>query len=136
MMIQTLDRQTEDSEIFSIGAYRVAELNALFWQQEESKRNNIVAFSRVGSAVAVTTLISFGTPVLAGGGGGGGAGNAGGAADAASAAAAQSISTGVTNAINMITAVNGIGGAAYGVALAPLGFMLTLRILNMVLSRV
>jgi hypothetical protein len=131
-MIQTLDRQTEDSEIFSIDAYRVAELNALFWQQEESKRNNIVAFSRVGSAVAVTTL-SFGTPVFAAGGGGG---NASGAADAASAAAAQSISTGVTNAINMITAVNGIGGAAYGVALAPLGFMLTLRILNMVLSRV
>jgi len=131
MMIQTLDRQTEDSEIFSIDAYRVAELNALFWQQEESKRNNIVAFSRVGSAVAVTTLISFGTPVFAAGGG-----NASGAADAASAAAAQSISTGVTNAINMITAVNGIGGAAYGVALAPLGFMLTLRILNMVLSRV
>jgi hypothetical protein len=131
-MIQTLDRQTEDSEIFSIDAYRVAELNALFWQQEKSKRNNIVAFSRVGSAVAVTTLITFGTPVLAAGGGG----NASGAADAASAAAAQSISTGVTNAINMITAVNGIGGAAYGVALAPLGFMLTLRILNMVLNRV
>ena len=130
-MTQTLDRQTEDSEIFSIDAYRVAELNALFWQQEESKRNNIVVFSRVGSGVAVTTLISFGTPVLAAGGG-----NASGAADAASAAAAQSISTGVTNAINMITAVNGIGGAAYGVALAPLGFMLTLRILNMVLSRV
>jgi hypothetical protein len=132
-MIQTLNLETEDSDIFSIDAYRVAELNALFWQQEEIRRNNIVAFSRVGSAVAVTTLISFGTPVLAAGGGGG---NASGAADAASAAAAQSISTGVTNAINMITAVNGIGGAAYGVALAPLGFMLTLRILNMVLSRV
>jgi len=131
-MIQTLDPQTEDSEIFSIDAYRVAELNALFWQREESKRNNIVAFSRLGSSTAaVTTVIGFGTPVLAGGGGG-----TGGAADAASEAAAETIATGVENAINMITAINGLGGAAFGVALAPLGFMLTLRILNMVLSRV
>lgn len=132
-MIQTLDRQTQDREIFSIDSDRVAKLSTLFWEQEESKRNNIVAFSRVGSVVAVTTVVGFGNPVLATGGGGG---NAGGAADAASAAAAQSIATGVTNSINMITAVNGIGGAAFGVALAPLGFMLTLRILNMVLSRV
>lgn len=130
-MIQTLDRRTQDHEIFSIDVDRVADLNALFWQ-EESKRNNIVVFSRVGSAVATTSFIALGTPVLAAGGGG----NAGGAADAASAAAAASIATGVTNSINMITAVNGIGGAAFGVALAPLGFMLTLRILNMVLSRV
>lgn len=133
-MIQTLDPLTQDREIFSIDADRVAQLNALFWQQE-SKRNNIVPFS-VGSAVAVTTIVGFSTPVLATGGGGGGGGGTGGAADAASAAAAASIATGVTNSINMITAVNGIGGAAFGVALAPLGFMLTLRILNMVLSRV
>jgi hypothetical protein len=132
-MIQTLNLETEDSDIFSIDAYRVAELNALFWQQEEIRRNNIVAFSRLGSAVTVTTAIGFGTPVLAAGGGGGGTG---GAADAASAAAAATIATGVQNAINMITAINGIGGAAFGVALLPLGFMLTLRILNMVLSRV
>ena len=134
-MIQTLNLETEDSDIFSIDAYRVAELNALFWQQEEIRRNNIVAFSRLGSAVTVTTAIGFGTPVLAAGGGGGGGGT-GGAADAASAAAAATIATGVQNVINMITAINGIGGAAFGVALLPLGFMLTLRILNMVLSRV
>jgi len=134
-MIQTLNLETEDSDIFSIDAYRVAELNALFWQQEEIRRNNIFAFSRLGSSVAVTTAIGFGTPVLAAGGGGGGGGT-GGAADAASAAAAATIATGVQNAINMITAINGIGGAAFGVALLPLGFMLTLRILNMVLSRV
>jgi len=133
-MIQTLNLETEDSDIFSIDAYRVAELNALFWQEEEIRRNNIVAFSRLGSAVTVTTAIGFGTPVLAAGGGGGG--GTGGAADAASAAAAATIATGVQNAINMITAINGIGGAAFGVALLPLGFMLTLRILNMVLSRV
>jgi hypothetical protein len=132
-MIQTLNLETEDSDIFSIDAYRVAELNALFWQEEDIRRNNI-AFSRLGSAVTVTTAIGFGTPVLAAGGGGGG--GTGGAADAASAAAAATIATGVQNAINMITAINGIGGAAFGVALLPLGFMLTLRILNMVLSRV
>jgi hypothetical protein len=131
-MTQTLDGPTQDREIFSIDAERVAQLNALFWQQEES-RNNIVPFS-VASAVAVTTIVGFSNPVLATGGGGGG--GTGGAADAASAAAAASIATGVANSINMITAVNGIGGAAFGVALAPLGFMLTLRILNMVLSRV
>jgi hypothetical protein len=131
-MLQTNLEETQDCPIFSIGADEVARLNALFWQ-EENKRNNIVLFSRVGAAAAVTTL-TFATPVFAAGTGGGG--NAGGAADAASAAAAASIATGVTNSINMITAVNGIGGAAFGVALAPLGFMLTLRILNMVLSRV
>lgn len=133
-MLQTLNPEKQDCEIFSIDADGVVKLNSLFWQQENRKRNNIVAFSTVGSGLAVTTIVGFSHPVLAAGGGGGG--NAGGAADAASAAAAASIATGVTNSINMITAVNGIGGAAFGVALAPLGFMLTLRILNMVLSRV
>jgi hypothetical protein len=42
----------------------------------------------------------------------------------------------VTNAIDMIKAIDGIGLAAFGVALAPMGFMTTLRVLNMVLSRV
>jgi len=46
------------------------------------------------------------------------------------------IAAGVTNAINMINAIDGIGLAAFGVALAPMGFMVTLRVLNMVLSRV
>jgi hypothetical protein len=133
-MVHTLDRQRQDPEIFSIDAARVAELNALFWEQE-CKRNNIAVFSR-GSAVAVITVVASVSPVLAQTGGGGGSGGSGGAADAASAAAAASIATGVTNSINMITAVNGIGGAAFGVALAPLGFMLTLKILHMVLSRV
>jgi hypothetical protein len=36
----------------------------------------------------------------------------------------------------MILNVNGIALAAFGVALTPMGFMLTLRLLNMVLSRV
>ncbi len=62
-------------------------------------------------------------------------GGGAGATDAAAAAAA-SIQAGVTNAINMIKAIDGIGLAAFGVALAPMGFMTTLRVLNMVLSRV
>lgn len=54
----------------------------------------------------------------------------------ASEEAAQSIAAGVANAIAMIRAIDGIGLAAFGVALAPMGFMVTLRVLNMVLSRV
>jgi hypothetical protein len=56
-------------------------------------------------------------------------------ANAADAAAA-SIAAGVKNAVDMIKAVDGIALAGFGVALAPMGFMLVLRILNMVLSRV
>jgi hypothetical protein len=51
-------------------------------------------------------------------------------------AAAASIAAGVKNAVDMIKAVDGIALAGFGVALAPMGFMLVLRILNMVLSRV
>jgi hypothetical protein len=54
----------------------------------------------------------------------------------ASEEAAASIAAGVANAITMIRAIDGIGLAAFGVALAPMGFMVTLRVLNMVLSRV
>jgi len=36
----------------------------------------------------------------------------------------------------MIEGIDGIALAAFGVALAPMGFMMTLRVLNMVLSRV
>jgi len=48
---------------------------------------------------------------------------AGGAAGAAAEGAKASIAAGVTNAIDMITAIDGIGLAAFGVALAPMGFM-------------
>jgi hypothetical protein len=134
-MLQTNLNEKQDPQIFSIDPAEVARLNNLFWA-EDSKRNNIALFSRVGSAAVGLTFVGSASSVLAQTAPGGGGGGTGGAADAASAAAAQSIATGVTNSINMITAVNGIGGAAFGVALAPLGFMLTLRILNMVLSRV
>jgi hypothetical protein len=54
----------------------------------------------------------------------------------ASEEAAATIAAGVANAIAMIRAIDGIGLTAFGVALAPMGFMVTLRVLNMVLSRV
>jgi hypothetical protein len=125
-MLLNLEKR-QDCPIFSIDSDEVARLNALFWQQDSKARNNIVAFSRVGSASAATTIIAFSTPVLAAGGGGAG----GGAGDAAA-----TIATNVEAAINMIRAIDGIGTAAFAAALAPLGFMLTLRVLNMVLSRV
>ena len=67
---------------------------------------------------------------------GGASAAAGGAANNAAANAKATIEAGVTNAIDMIKAIDGIGLAAFGVALAPMGFMVTLRVLNMVLSRV
>lgn len=124
-MLLNLEKR-QDCPIFSIDSDEVARLNALFWQQDSKARNNIVAFSRVGSASAATTIIAFGTPVLAAGGG-----TPGGSGDAAA-----TIATNVEAAINMIRAIDGIGTAAFAAALAPLGFMLTLRVLNMVLSRV
>jgi len=124
-MLQNLEKR-QDCPIFSIDSDEVARLNTLFWQQDSKARNNIVAFSRFGSASAATTIITFSAPVLAAGGGtGGGSGDA-----------AATIATNVEAAINMIRAIDGIGTAAFAAALAPLGFMLTLRVLNMVLSRV
>ena len=57
-------------------------------------------------------------------------------ATTAGADAAAAIAGGVANAIVMIEGIDGIALAAFGVALAPMGFMMTLRVLNMVLSRV
>jgi hypothetical protein len=101
----------------------VQRLNELFYRHQ-------CVVSRV--AVSGATL-AVGGAVLSGGSafattGGGGA--------AAADGAAASIAAGVKNAIDMIKAIDGIGLAAFGVALAPMGFMVTLRVLNMVLSRV
>jgi hypothetical protein len=113
-----------ETRIFSIEKEQVAKLNDLFWKIENSKTAQSIAFS--GAALAAGGAIFSA-----------GQASAGGAAAAdASAAAAASIASGVTNAINMIKAIDGIGLAAFGVALAPMGFMVTLRVLNMVLSRV
>jgi len=127
-MIEVKDRVEDEAivadEIFSIDRDQVRKLNELFWKVEHSKSAQSVAVT--GAALAA------GGAVL----GAGGAFATAPAAGDAAAAAAASIASGVTNAINMIKAIDGIGLAAFGVALAPMGFMVTLRVLNMVLSRV
>lgn len=101
----------------------VKRLNDLFYRTQCAASRAAVS----GSAVAVgAAVLSAGGAFAAGGGPG----------DDASEAAAASIAAGVANAIEMIRAIDGIGLAAFGVALAPMGFMVTLRVLNMVLSRV
>ncbi|MCC3575245.1 MAG: hypothetical protein JGK30_25970 [Microcoleus sp. PH2017_40_RAT_O_B] len=114
------------AEIFTIDREQVQKLNDLFHKFEASKAARSVAVGGavlgIGGAIATAGTVQ--------------AGPAGGGAADASAAAAASIASGVTNAINMIKAIDGIGLAAFGVALAPMGFMVTLRVLNMVLSRV
>lgn len=101
----------------------VKRLNDLFYRTQCVASRAAVS----GSAVAVgVSVLSAGGAFAA----------AGGAASDAAANAKTTIATGVTNAIDMIKAIDGIGLAAFGVALAPMGFMVTLRVLNMVLSRV
>lgn len=113
------------TEIFSIDREQVQKLNDLFWKTESLKSVRTVAGASaalgLGSAIVTAGAASAQTNT---------------AASDASAAAEASIKAGVTNAINMIKAIDGIGLAAFGVALAPMGFMVTLRVLNMVLSRV
>lgn len=87
----------------------------------------------VRTAINNALAAASGVAVLSAGGAFATTGTAG--ADAA-ANAKTTIASGVTNAIDMIKAIDGIGLAAFGVALAPMGFMVTLRVLNMVLSRV
>jgi hypothetical protein len=117
--------QTE-TKIFSIDREQVQRLNELFYKTESSRQlrsaASLSAALGVGGAIATAGSVSA-------------ASTGGGTSDAAAGAAA-SIASGVTNAINMIRAIDGIGLAAFGVALAPMGFMVTLRVLNMVLSRV
>ncbi|MEG5044617.1 hypothetical protein [Microcoleus sp. B4-C1] len=128
-MVQVQDRVQDEvaDDIFSsIDPEQLRKLNELFWKVEHSKSAQSVAAS--GAALAA------GGAIL-GAGGAFATATAGAGGDAAEAAAA-SIAAGVTNAINMIKAIDGIGLAAFGVALAPMGFMVTLRVLNMVLSRV
>ena len=91
------------------------------------------AFYLTQCAAVPGAAVAVGVSVLSAGGA---FAAAGGAASDAAANAKTTIATGVTNAIDMIKAIDGIGLAAFGVALAPMGFMVTLRVLNMVLSRV
>jgi hypothetical protein len=100
----------------------VQRLNDLFYRHQ-------CALSRVAVSGAA---LAAGAAVL----GAGGAYATGSAGSDAAANAKTTIENGVKNAIDMIKAIDGIGLAAFGVALAPMGFMVTLRVLNMVLSRV
>jgi len=115
----------EPKSFNSLTPEKLAQLEALFHQEQ-----NIKALRDSGVVVSVGVVVGF--SVLDAGG----AYAAGGAGAAAGAGAKDSIAGGVKNAIEMITAVDGLALAAFGVALAPMGFMLTLRILNMVLNRV
>lgn len=110
----------------SLTPEKLAELESAFAKSQEHQ-----ALRNAGVSVGVLVVGGF---II--GGGGAYAAPGGGAANNAAANAKASIEAGVTNAIDMIKAIDGIGLAAFGVALAPMGFMTTLRVLNMVLSRV
>jgi hypothetical protein len=117
----------DDRQFHTITSDDVKRLNELFYRQQFTLSRTAVSGAALGVGVAA---LSAGAVSAAPGGGTGGAG--GNAADAAAA----SIAAGVKNAVDMIKAVDGIALAGFGVALAPMGFMLVLRILNMVLNRV
>ena len=111
-------------QFHTVTADDVKRLNESFYRYQCTLSRAAVAGTAVGVGGAVVSGGSaFASPT------GGGATNA-------AEAAADSIAAGVENAINTIQAIDGIGLAAFGVALAPMGFMVTLRVLNMVLSRV
>ena len=119
----------EEPRFNSLTPEGLAQLEALFHQQQDNKakalRNSCVVLGATGAVVGFTVLSADGAQAAADG-----------AAGDAAAAAKESIASGVTNAVDMIKAIDGIGLAAFGVALAPMGFMTVLRVLNMVLSRV
>ncbi len=105
----------------------VQRLNRIFNTQHAISNRDAVV--RVGAGLVVgDAFFSAGSAYATGG--------TGGAGGTAAAAAKDIVAGGVTNSIDMINAIQGIGLAAFGVALAPMGFMVTLRVLNMVLSRV
>jgi len=123
-LLERLQAPPDEPRFNSLTPEKLAELERAFHQDQ-----NIKALCNAGVAVGVAAAVL-------GFGGGAYAAPGGGAANNAAANAKASIEAGVTNAIDMIKAIDGIGLAAFGVALAPMGFMTTLRVLNMVLSRV
>jgi len=127
---KVVDTPPDSPEIFSINQADVDALTREFYDFQYKKAARSAAVSGAALGVGLGVLVAGSASAQTGGGGTGG-----GASDAAAGAAA-SIASGVTNAINMIKAIDGIGLAAFGVALGPIGFMVTLRVLNMVLSRV
>ncbi len=124
-LLETFQAPPDEPSFNSLTPEKLAELERAFHQDQ-----NIKALRNAGVAVgAAAAVLGFGGGAYATTPGGGAAGGA-------AAGAKASIEAGVTNAIDMIKAIDGIGLAAFGVALAPMGFMTTLRVLNMVLSRV
>ena len=123
-LLEKLQAPPDEPRFNSLTPEKLAQLEAAFAQNQEHK-----ALRTAGVSVGVLVVGGF---VL---GGGGAYATPPGGGDASEEAAA-SIEAGVANAIAMIRAIDGIGLAAFGVALAPMGFMTTLRVLNMVLSRV
>lgn len=77
----------------------------------------------VSSALALSCLLGVGGFYLA-------------SVSPASAAVDPGVQTGIDDSIETVQALSGLSLAALTVALTPLGAMLTLRFLNMVLSRV
>ncbi len=114
----------DDLQFRTITDDEVQRLNDLFYRTQCAASRAAVP----GAALAVAGAALSAGGVFAAPGGGTGGGGGGGAAG--------SIATGVANATSMIQAIDGIAIVAFGVALAPMGFMVTLRVLNMVLSRV
>ncbi len=117
-----IDDSPSDLRFRTINSDDVQRLNDLFYRHQCA-----ISRAAVGGAA-----LAAGAAVL----GAGGAYATGSAGSDAAANAKTTIENGVKNAIDMIKAIDGIGLAAFGVALAPMGFMVTLRVLNMVLSRV
>jgi hypothetical protein len=112
----------DDRKFHTLNDADIQRLNDLFYRTQCAASRAAVP----GAALAIAgAVVSAGVAGAAPPGGGD-----------ASEEAAESIAAGVANAIAMIRAIDGIGLAAFGVALAPMGFMVTLRVLNMVLSRV
>lgn len=125
-LLEKLQAPPDEPRFNSLSAEQLASLESAFTQNQQHK-----ALRTAGVSVGVLVVGGF---VI--GGGGGAYAATGGAGAGAAAGAKESIAAGVTSAIEMISAIDGIGLAAFGVALAPMGFMTTLRVLNMVLSRV
>src|SRR4028119_2149984 len=115
-VLEKLQAPPDEPRFNSLSAEQLASLESAFTQNQQHK-----ALRTAGVSVGVLVVGGF---VFGGGGayatppGGGGA----------SEEAAAAIEAGVGNAIAMIEAIDGIGLAAFGVALAPMGFMTVLRV--------
>lgn len=129
--VQLLERElirddstaVDDRQFHTVTPDDIKRLNDLFYRHQCAVSRAAVA----GAALGVGGAVLAGGSAFAAGTGGGTGGGGG---------ASSSIATGVANATSMINAIDGLAMIAFGVALAPMGFMVTLRILNMVLSRV